>query len=165
MRKILVSGCLYGWLCRYDGEMLNCDDPRFLKWKEEGRLVPVCPEVFGGLPTPRPDSQRVGEKVLTGAGKDVTEPYETGAREALRLAKEHDVLFAIMKEDSPSCGSRFIYDGTFTGTKIAGAGRASQLLMEAGFRVLNETMLDEAAALLEQAEDSRTVLHAQTETF
>lgn len=152
MRKILVSGCLYGWLCRYDGERIVCTDSRLLKWKEEGRLVPICPEVFGGLPTPRPDSQRVGEKVVTAAGEDMTEPYEIGAREALRLAKEHDVLFAIMKEDSPSCGSRFIYDGTFTGTKIEGAGRASQLLMEAGFRVLNENMIDEAAALLEQAE-------------
>lgn len=152
MRKILVSGCLYGWLCRYDGELIDCADPRFLKWKKEGRLVPVCPEVFGGLPTPRPDSQRVGDEVLTGAGVDVTVPYETGAREALRLAREHDVLFAIMKEDSPSCGSCFIYDGTFTGTKIRGAGRASQLLMEAGFRVLNESMLDEAEVLLREVE-------------
>lgn len=152
MRKILVSGCLYGWLCRYDGQRIGCIDSRFLKWKEEGRLIPVCPEVFGGLPTPRPDSQRVGDKVLTGKGEDMTEPYEIGAREALRLAKEHAVLFAIMKEDSPSCGSRFIYDGTFTDTKVEGAGRASQLLMEAGFRVLNETMLDEAEALLAQAE-------------
>lgn len=152
MRKILVSGCLYGWLCRYDGKRIRCTDPRLLKWKEEGRLVPICPEVFGGLPTPRPDSQRVGDKVLTGAGKDMTEPYERGAREAVRLAGEHEVLFAIMKEDSPSCGSQFIYDGTFTDTKIAGAGRASQLLMEAGYRVLNETMLDEAEALLAQAE-------------
>lgn len=115
-------------------------------------MVPICPEVFGGLPTPRPDSQRVGDKVLTGAGEDMTEPYERGAREAVRLAREHEVLFAIMKEDSPSCGSQFIYDGTFTDTKIAGAGRASQLLMEAGYRVLNEAMLDEAEALLAQAE-------------
>ncbi|MFT9077142.1 DUF523 domain-containing protein [Ethanoligenens sp.] len=150
MRKILVSGCLYGWLCRYDGKQIGCLDPRFLKWKEQGRLVPVCPEVFGGLTTPRPDSQRIGEKVIACTGEDVTAAYEAGAREALRLAQMHDVLFAIMKEDSPSCGSRSIYDGTFTGTKVQGEGRASQLLKEAGFRVLNETMLESAEALLAQ---------------
>ena len=75
-------------------------DPRFLKWKEEGRLIPICPEVFGGLPTPRPDSQRIGDTVQTGEGVDVTKEYTLGAEEALRLAKENDVAFAIMKQDS-----------------------------------------------------------------
>ena len=148
MRKILVSGCLYGWSCRYDAVDTPCTDLRFLKWKEEGRLVPVCPEVYGGLPTPRPDSQRVGGKVMACAGADVTAEYEAGAVKALQLARQNDVAFALMKEDSPSCGSRYIYDGTFTDTKKEGQGRAVQLLTEAGFVVFDEDQLDEAAALL-----------------
>jgi uncharacterized protein YbbK (DUF523 family) len=151
MKKILVSGCLYGWSCRYDDGNVTCEDPRFLRWKAEGRLVPVCPEVFGGLPTPRPDSQRIGGKVIACTGEDVTDQYEAGAQEALRLAKENDVAFAIMKEDSPSCGSEFIYDGTFTDTKIKGQGRASQLLLESGFKVFNENRIDEAEKLLRNA--------------
>ncbi len=148
MKKILVSACLFGWHCRYDDGDIPCLDERFLSWKEEGRLIPVCPEVFGGLPTPRPDSQRVGNRVLACTGFDVTAEYEAGALEAVRLAQENDVAFAIMKEDSPSCGSRYIYDGTFTDTKIEGQGRAAELLREAGFLVLNENMLDEAEKLL-----------------
>jgi len=117
MKKILVSGCLYGWHVRYDDGDIPCLDERFVKWKEEGRLIAVCPEVFGGLPTPRPDSQRIGEKVIACTGEDVTVPYELGALEAVRLAKEHDVVCCIMKQDSPSCGSKWIYDGTFTDIK------------------------------------------------
>lgn len=129
-----------------------CADPRFTLWREQGRLVPVCPEVFGGLETPRPDAQLVGDRVMTGAGADVTDAYEAGAREALRLAQEHNAVFAIMKEDSPSCGSRFVYDGTFTDTKRPGQGRAVQLLRAAGFLVLDEDEIDQAEAFLRQAE-------------
>ena len=117
-KKILVSGCLFGWHCRYDDGDTPCLHPQFLKWKEEGRLIPVCPEVFGGLPTPRPDCQRTGDKVMSCVGGDCTEQYTKGANEALRLAKENDVALCIMKEDSPSCGSTYIYDGTFTDTII-----------------------------------------------
>jgi len=148
MKKILVSACLYGHHVRYDDGDIPLGDGRFLKWKEEGRLVPICPEVFGGLPIPRPDSQRVGDKVLTGAGIDVTAEYEAGALEAVRLAKENDVAFAIMKQDSPSCGSKYIYDGTFTDTKKEGQGRATEILREAGFTVFDEENLDEAEKLL-----------------
>ncbi len=152
MKKILVSGCLFGWHCRYDDGDIPCLDERFLQWKAEGRLVPVCPEVFGGLPTPRPDSQRVSDKVLACTGFDVTAQYEAGALEAVRLAQENEVAFALMKDDSPSCGSTYIYDGTFTDTKILGQGRAVELLREAGFPVLNENMLDQAEILLKELE-------------
>lgn len=74
-KKILVSGCLFGWHCRYDDGDTPCLHPQFLKWKEEGRLIPVCPEVFGGLPTPRPDCQRTGDKVMSCVGGDCTEQY------------------------------------------------------------------------------------------
>jgi len=150
MRKILVSSCLYGDHCRYDAVDRPCLDPRFLKWKEEGRLVKVCPEVFGGLPTPRPDSQRQGNRVVACNGKDVTGEYEKGAREAVRLAREQDVLFCVMKQHSPSCGSKEIYDGTFTDTLVKGEGRAVQLLREAGFRIFAEEDMDEASEFLDK---------------
>ena len=82
MKKILVSECLYGGrIVRYDAGDVTETNPVFLKWKEEGRLVPICPEVFGGLPTPRPDSQRVGDKVMAQTGLDVTEEYTKGAKD------------------------------------------------------------------------------------
>lgn len=153
MKKILVSECLYGGrIVRYDAGDVTEQDPRFLKWKKEGRLVPICPEVFGGLPIPRPDSQRVGDKVMTGEGKDVTLEYTKGAEEAVRLAKINDVAFAIMKQDSPSCGSKFIYDGTFTDTKVAGQGLAVELLRAAGFKVFSEEEIDEAEKYLTELE-------------
>jgi uncharacterized protein YbbK (DUF523 family) len=150
MRKILVSGCLFGDHVRYDDGDVPCLDARFLKWKSEGRLIPVCPEVFGGLAIPRPDSQRVGDRILACTGPDVTKEYTDGALEALRLAKEHAVAFAIMKEDSPSCGSKFIYDGSFTDTKKAGVGLAVEYLLKAGFVVFDEEELDLAEALLQE---------------
>ncbi|MGL4484900.1 MAG: DUF523 domain-containing protein [Anaerovoracaceae bacterium] len=143
MKMILVSSCLYGDHCRYDAKDTPLEHPKFLKWKEEGRLVKVCPEVFGGLPTPRPDSQRIGDKVITCKGDDVTEEYMKGAYEAVRLAKEFDVAFAIMKQHSPSCGSKEIYDGTFTDTLKVGEGCAVELLRKAGFTVFAEEDIDD----------------------
>lgn len=154
MKKILVSECLYGGrIVRYDAGDVTETNPIFLKWKEEGRLVPICPEVFGGLPIPRPDSQRVGEKVLTGAGADVTAEYTKGAEEALRLARENNVAFAILKQDSPSCGSKFIYDGTFTDTKIPGNGLAAEYLKNAGFKVFGEEDIELAKEYLDSIDD------------
>lgn len=147
-KKILVSGCLFGWHCRYDDGDTPCLHPQFLKWKEEGRLIPVCPEVFGGLPTPRPDCQRTGDKVMSCVGGDCTEQYTKGANEALRLAKENDVALCIMKEDSPSCGSTHIYDGTFTDTIIDGQGLAVEYLRNAGYKVFSENMIEEVIKAL-----------------
>ncbi len=149
MKKILVSQCLYGGEpVRYDGKSKAETDPRFLKWKEEGRLIPVCPEVFGGLPTPRADAQRVGDRVIARTGKDVTFEYMKGAHEAVRLAKEYNVLCAIMKEKSPSCGSNKIYDGTFEGNLIDGQGTAVELLRKEGVQVFSEEQLDQVELLL-----------------
>ncbi len=155
MKKILVSQCLYGGEpVRYDGKDKAEEDSRFLKWKEEGRLVPICPEVFGGLPTPRSDAQRVADKVIARTGKDVTAEYMKGAHEAVRLAKEHDVICAIMKEKSPSCGSNRIYDGSFDGTLIPGQGTAVELLRKAGVKVFSEEELDEAEEMLKNIEET-----------
>ena len=105
MKKILVSQCLYGGdPVRYDGRSKEETDPRFLKWKEEGRLIPVCPEVFGGLPVPRADAQRKGDKVVTRDGRDVTAEYLKGAEEAARLARENDVVCALLKEKTEEDG-------------------------------------------------------------
>lgn len=151
MKKILVSQCLYGGdPVRYDGKSKAETDPRFLKWKEEGLFIPVCPEVFGGLPIPRVDAQRVGDKVITRDGRDVTEEYMRGAYEAVRLAKEYDVLCAIMKEKSPSCGSNKIYDGTFEGSLIDGVGTAVELLKKEGVKVFSEEQLDLVEELLNE---------------
>ena len=153
MKKILVCECLYGGrIVRYDAGDVSLDNAIFNKWKEEGRLIPICPEVFGGLPIPRPDSQRVGDKVIACTGPDVTKEYTIGAKEVLRLAQENDIAFAVMKEDSPSCGSKRIYDGTFTDTIIPGQGLAVEYLRNAGFKVFNEDELDEADALLRSLE-------------
>ena len=154
MRKILVSECLYGGrVVRYDGGMTEETDPRFIKWKEEGRLVPICPEVFGGLKTPRPDAQRCGDRIVNKAGQDVTEEFVKGAEEALRLAKENEVIFCIMKQHSPSCGSREIYDGTFTDTIVSGQGLAVEMLRDAGLKVFGEEEMDKAAEALDAAEE------------
>ena len=153
MNKILVSECLYGGrIVRYDGGMKEETHPEFLKWKGEGRLVPICPEVFAGLPTPRPDAQRSGDRIVNRAGQDVTEEFTKGAEEALRLAREEDVAFCIMKQSSPSCGSREIYDGTFTDTVISGQGLAVEMLRDAGFKVFAEEDMEEAIDWLAQIE-------------
>ena len=152
MKKILVSRCLYGDKpVRYDGKTKEEKDLRFLCWKEDGRLLPVCPEVDGGLPVPRTDAQRVGDQVVTRDGRDVTREYRKGAEIALKQALQEDVLCAVLKEKSPSCGSRRVYDGTFEGTLIEGQGLTTQLLREAGVRVYSEEELD----LVEQLVNGR----------
>lgn len=131
-------------------EDVSFDDPTFLKWKEEGKLVKICPEVYGGLKTPRPDSQIRGERVLARTGQDVTEEYEKGAEEAVRLAEENKVVCCIMKQRSPSCGSKIIYDGTFTGGKIKGEGIAVRKLRKAGFKVFGEEDMEAAISFVEE---------------
>lgn len=154
MKKILTSECLYGGrIVRYDAGDVSVDNPIYSKWKEEGRLIKICPEVFGGLPTPRPDSQRIGDKVIACTGPDVTKEYTLGAEEALRLAKENDVAFCIMKQDSPSCGSKTIYDGTFTDTLKEGQGLAVEYLRNAGFKIFDENELEEAEKYLAEIEE------------
>ena len=152
MKKILVSRCLYGDKpVRYDGNTKEERNPRFLKWKEDDRLIPVCPEVDGGLPVPRTDAQRVGNQVITRDGRDVTREYRKGAEIALEQALQEDVLCAVLKEKSPSCGSSRVYDGTFEGTLIEGQGLTTEMLREAGIRVYSEEELD----LVEQMVNGR----------
>lgn len=138
MPKILVSACLYGECTKYDGTNNLLKHPLFLKWKNMGELVSVCPEVLGGLSTPRPCSEICGQKVLNSEGADVTEEFNRGAEEALRIARENNVIFAILKQGSPSCGCKKIYDGTFSGNKISGMGVTARLLTDNGIVVFDE---------------------------
>lgn len=138
MRKILVSACLYGECTKYNGGNNILKNPFFLRWKNRGVLVPVCPEVLGGLPVPRKCSEICGEQVLFSDGTDVTENFKRGAEEALKIAKDNNAIFAILKQGSPSCGCRKIYDGTFSGNKINGTGITARLLLDNGFVVFDE---------------------------
>ncbi len=151
-RSILVSACLLGHEVRYDGTGAETVVSHLQRWRDEGRIVLVCPEVAGGLSTPRPPAEQVGESVLTVDGVDVTEAFDLGAAQALQLARKHDVAFAVLKARSPSCGSRQVYDGTFSGKLRAGSGVAAAALMAEGFRVFSEETLDEAAAYLRELE-------------
>jgi uncharacterized protein YbbK (DUF523 family) len=150
LKKILVSACLCGDPCRYDGKAVPCDDPHFLRWLDEGRFVQVCPEVLAGLGVPRGESQRKGDRVVTVDGKDVTDAFFEGAEATLALAKKQDVAFCILKQRSPSCGSRIIHDGTFSGVKIPGQGITTEILRNAGFIVVGEDQMEEAILREEQ---------------
>ncbi|NLO85883.1 MAG: DUF523 domain-containing protein [Clostridiales bacterium] len=153
MIKILVSECLYGErIVRYDGKENRLDDPRFLQWKQEGRLVAVCPEVMGGLSTPRTPSERRGGCVVNSNGHDVTNEYTKGAKLALAIAKRENVSCVLFKLNSPSCGSKLIYDGSFTGNKIAGQGVAAELLRDNGYQVYGEDDLDQIEKLIMENE-------------
>lgn len=151
MKKILVSACLYGECTRYDGKNNILKHPVFLKWKNIGVLVPVCPEVLGGLPTPRPCSEIKDGKVVNAENADVTPQFELGAQRALEIAKKSGAILAILKQNSPSCGSKNIYDGTFSGRKISGSGICAKLLLESGIPVFDEEDIELANMLWEHA--------------
>lgn len=139
--NLLISACLMGIKCRYDGgrKPLKCLD----ELMEQHVLIPVCPEVLGGLPTPRTPSERIGDRVMMKDGQDVTENYRRGAEEALRIAQMSGCSCALLKERSPSCGSGTIYDGTFSGQLCPGDGVCAQLLKEHGIKVLGESRVHE----------------------
>lgn len=132
--KVLVSACLLGVDCKYNGG--NNYDEEIFKELEKYELIPVCPEIFGGLPTPRKPSEIVGDKVINNEGLDVTNSFKRGAEETLELAKKLGVKRAILKAKSPSCGNGKIYDGTFTGTIIDGDGITTKFLKENGIEVI-----------------------------
>ncbi len=135
--NVLVSACLLGVHCRYNtkGEL----DPAVWELREKVNLIPVCPELLGGLATPRDPAERIKDKVMTIRGEDVTAQYVRGAQETLALAQLYGCHAAILKERSPSCGSGVIYDGTHTGTKIPGDGVAAALLKSHGIAVYGES--------------------------
>ena len=158
MTKILVSACLLGAPVRYNGTDKKTNHPILQRWIDEGRVVPACPEVLGGLGTPRPPAEitRIDglRRVRASSGRDVTAEFERGAAEALEQAIRHGARVAILKEGSPSCGTTYVYDGTFTGTRVTGAGVTASLLREQGVRVFSETALEAAAEYVASIDDS-----------
>ncbi len=139
MENVLISACLLGVACRYDGLSKPLDEETLRLLQKKYHLIPVCPEIMGGLPTPRiPSEVGTDRRVSRRDGADVTAEYERGASEVLRLARLFDCRLAILKARSPACGSGEIYDGTFTGTRIRGDGIAAAVLKKHGIRVLTE---------------------------
>ena len=141
--KILISACLMGAACRYDGKSKPHKIAEELEKKHT--LVPVCPEIYGGLPTPRPPSEIVGDRVINSNGDDVSAEYSKGANEALHIAERFGCEVAVLKAKSPSCGSGKVYDGTFTNTLKNGDGVTAALLKKHGIKVYTE---EEALVLL-----------------
>lgn len=133
---ILVSACLAGIRCKWNGELIQ--NEAVMNLVKNGEAVPVCPERLGGLPTPREPAEIAGGRVLSKTGKDLTEAFLRGAKEALRIARRHGCAKAILKARSPSCGSTQIYDGGFSGKLIPGDGITAKLLKENGIVVLSE---------------------------
>lgn len=139
MEYVLVSACLLGLRCRYDGAEKGDDRVLGLLGREDITLIPVCPEQLGGMSTPREPSEQKDGRVWNRRGEDVTAYYERGAEEALKLARLYQCRRAVLKERSPSCGCGVIYDGTFTKTLIKGHGITAKLLREQGIRVVGES--------------------------
>ena len=136
---LLISACLLGTNCKYNGGNNALPPEKLTALEERFRLVPVCPEQAGGLPTPRLPSERRGEQVVNKAGEDVTEPFRRGAESALETARREGCRLALLKERSPSCGSGVIYDGSFTATVIPGDGVTAEMLKKSGITVCSET--------------------------
>ena len=138
--RLLVSACLLGVGCRYDGERVKKIETLSLISRFD--LVPFCPEIYGGLPTPRVPSERVGDRVVMKDGTDVTYQYKRGAEEACRLCRELGIKYALLKARSPSCGVGRIYDGSFSATLKEGDGVCAEMLKAQGVTVFSEEELD-----------------------
>ncbi|RMH61721.1 MAG: DUF523 domain-containing protein [Zetaproteobacteria bacterium] len=163
MQKILVSACLLGEKVRYDGA--DCAQQGLLqKWQREGRVVPYCPEVSGGLEVPRPPAEIEGgdaegvlrgeRRVLRHDGKDVTHAFIAGAERALADCWRHQIKIAILKEGSPSCGVCEVRDGSFSGRRVNGQGVTARLLARHGISVFHEGQIEQAAKRLAELDAS-----------
>lgn len=153
--NILISACLLGLSCRYDGQAKASDGIEALQ--KQHTLIPFCPECMGGLPTPRPPAELVGDRVISKAGTDVTDAYQKGAAEALRLCSLLHCDCAILKERSPSCGHGQIYDGTFSGTLTQGDGITASLLVAHGIPVYGESMVKAGQLPISDKEETKAI--------
>ena len=143
--KILISACLVGEPVRYDGKSNLIDHALISKWQSQGILLPICPEVIGGLKTPRPPAEiQLNGSLQTQQGIDVTAEFQRGAELTLQKALKHNIKIAILTEKSPSCGSQLIYDGAFARKLIKGQGVTAKLLEKHGIKVFNQFELAEA---------------------
>ena len=136
MEKVLVSACLVGTNCKYNGG--NNRNEKIMEFLKDKEVILVCPEVMGGLTTPRLKSEILGDKVINELGEDVSEFFLKGAKIALDKAIENDVKLAILKEKSPSCGAKKVYNGQFNGTLVKGSGVFASLIGQRGIKILTE---------------------------
>ena len=150
--KILISACLLGENTRYNGIVKPVTDPRIIRWFSEGLLVSFCPEISGGLNVPRPPAEIINgsggsvwegkASVFNSQRKDVTRSFVLGAFMTLETCRKHNIKLAVLKDGSPSCGSSYIYDGSFSGKKISGMGITTSLLIRNGIMIVNENELE-----------------------
>ena len=161
MDKILVSACLLGSPVRYNGSDRLVEHSLIALWREQGRIVPLCPEVAAGFPTPRPPAEiepgLLGDDVLAGkarifedTGADVTGTFLLGAEIALETALSQGCRFALLTDGSPSCGTSFVYSGRFDGIARAGSGVVAEILSQNGIEVFSESRIGELAEALDQ---------------
>ena len=160
MVRIAISACLLGEACRWDGASKPHDAVLKLVTQPGVEVIPLCPEVTGGLPTPRPASEiQPTRRVTTSEGADVTEAFLLGAQRCFRQAEEGRVAFAVLKEGSPSCGSTQIHDGTFSGVRIGGEGITAELFRQHDIVVISEvqlqTLMDEFFAKMADGVDGQ----------
>lgn len=169
MQYILVSSCLLGLPARYNGEIIEHAHEALARWRMEGRVLAFCPELAGGLPMPRPPAEiaagKGGRLVLQGQarvvdanGLDVSEPFVQGAIAAQALVHARKIRLAVLKEGSPSCGSSYSYDGSFSRIRVSLPGVTTAALEAIGVRIFSETRIDDAVRyleLLERADNSR----------
>lgn len=141
MEKLLVSSCLLGNNTKYNGG--NNYIPIIEELKNKYELIPICPEFDGGLPIPRDPSERILDKVVSNKGIDVTKEYTLGAKIALKKALDNNITKALLKDGSPSCGSKYIYDGTFSHNRIDSMGVTAELLEKNGIKVYSESEINE----------------------
>jgi uncharacterized protein YbbK (DUF523 family) len=165
MRKVLISACLIGERVRYDGKAKTCNDAILKQWLAQGRVVPICPEVAGGLPVPRQPAEISGGRgedvlnncadVISRNGQITTEAFIAGARLTGDLLRKTDAVLAVLKDGSPSCGSNYIYDGTFSGRRIPGNGVTAALLKQQGVKVFSEKEIEKTAGYLRSTDGGR----------
>lgn len=163
MERILISACLVGHPVRYNGTDKGHNGAQTVaRWQNEGRLLLLCPEIAAGFPTPRPPAEINGQddsfdgklvlngkaRVLEATGADVSSLYIQAARYTVNYAQQHGCHHAVLTDGSPSCGSTFIYDGSFTGQKKSGIGTTTAALRNAGIHVWPETAITKLDALL-----------------
>ena len=163
MQFVLISACLLGDVVRYDGSNKKCHHWLIQRWLSEGRIVSMCPEVMAGLPVPRSPAEisdsAGGARVLEGSARvigpnseEFSIQFVTGAQRALKLAQTQGIQVAILKEGSPSCGTSFTYDGTFSSTKVEKPGVTASILQQAGIHIFSENQLESANRLIMQLE-------------
>jgi len=149
MKKILISACLLGENVKYDGGHNSIvDNPFINKLLKLDMLIPFCPEVEGGLETPRVPVEIIDNKAINQIGEDKTSYFNQGAQKTLELCKKHNIKYAILKFRSPSCGSGQIYDGTFSHTLVSGDGISTKLLKENNIKVFTEKELEKIEKII-----------------